>query len=56
MGVAIQINTAERIRRVKEANPELTNEQLQARLGVTVSQVKAAFAYKGVQKTGRRQR
>ena len=46
MTIAIKLNTAEQIRRAREANPSATQEELAARLGVTVSQVKAALTYR----------
>jgi ribosome-binding protein aMBF1 (putative translation factor) len=46
MTIVIRLNTAEQIRRAREANPGLSQEDLAASLGVTVSQVKAALAYR----------
>lgn len=46
MQIAVKLNPADRIRRAKEADPTLTDEQLRDKLGVTISQVKAALAYK----------
>lgn len=55
MTIAIKLNTAEQIRRAREANPSATQEELATRLGVTVSQVKAALAYRRPgQKRGRK--
>ncbi len=54
MTIAIKLNTAEHIRRAREANPDLSQEELATGLGVTVSQVKAALAYRRPgQKRGR---
>ena len=46
MNIAIKLNTAEQIRRAREANPGLSQEDLAETLGVTLSQVKAALAYR----------
>lgn len=46
MTIAIKLNTAEQIRRAREADPGATHEELAASLGVTLSQVKAALAYR----------
>lgn len=55
MTIAIKLNTAEQIRRAREANPDLSREELAAKLGVTLSQVKAALAYRRPgQKWGRK--
>ncbi|MBJ3783847.1 hypothetical protein [Devosia sediminis] len=55
MTIAIKLNTAEQIRRARAANPELSQEDLASRLGVTLSQVKAALAYRQPgQKRGRK--
>ena len=55
MTIAIKLNTAEQIRRAREANPDLSREALAVSLGVTLSQVKAALAYRRQgQKRGRK--
>jgi hypothetical protein len=54
MTLTIKLNPAERIRRAREADPSLTDDQLREKLGVTNGQIKAAFAFKGKQKTGHR--
>jgi uncharacterized protein (DUF433 family) len=46
MNIAIKLNTSEQIRRAHEAKPGATQEDLTASLGVTISQVKAALAYR----------
>lgn len=46
MNIAITLSPAERIRRAKEAEPCITDEQLRQRLGVTAGQIKAATAYR----------
>lgn len=55
MPIEIKLNTAERIRRAKLANPALSEQQLVETLGVTAGQVKAALAYRNPgQKPGRK--
>lgn len=46
MPIAVQLNNAERVRRAKAAEPSLSEAQLAEKFGVTLSQVKAALAYK----------
>ena len=46
MSIAIKLNTAERIRRALEANPGMSEADLAADQGVTISQVKAALAFR----------
>lgn len=55
MNIAIKLSPAERIRRAKEADSSITDEQLRERLGVTSGQIKAAVAYKAALKSQRRQ-
>lgn len=54
MTVHITLNPAERIRRLRAAEPQLTDLQVMERLGVTAGRVKAAMRYRGAQKPGRR--
>jgi uncharacterized protein (DUF433 family) len=46
MPIEIKLNTAERIRRAKLVKPGASEQELADALGVTVSQVKAALAYR----------
>lgn len=53
MTLTIELNPAERIRRAREADPSLTDDdQLREKFGVTNGQIKAAFAFKASKKTG----
>ena len=54
MPIEIKVNTAERLRRVRQANPSISDSELKEKFGVTTGQIKAAFAYKQPgQKPGR---
>lgn len=46
MPIEIKLNTAERIRRAKLANPTISERELIETLGVTTGQIKAALAFK----------
>ena len=45
MAIEIKLNNAERIRRLKAAEPDISEAQIIERLGVTPGQIKAALRY-----------
>ena len=54
MAIEIKLNNAERIRRLKAAEPGISEAQIMERLGVTPGQIKAALRYRGQQNQGQR--
>lgn len=56
MPIEIKLNTAERIRRAKLANPAISERELMETLGVTAGQIKAALAFRNSGQSAGRKR